>query len=237
MPRGVDRPLSPTSQSSDHDQPQQHRRPLLFRNQTVLDATERAVYHDTNVWAAYLDGCSVVLNHADAVSPWLAALCDDLQQHAFPHAYANTYLTPPGAQTAPPHADDRDVLVIQVVGAKQWTVYSNIPIPFPYPHEQVGKEGLAVPPHVLEGPKTLNQVTLEAGDVLYIPRGQVHQAQAAATTQEPSFHVTIALATHDWTLAGMLSQTIVPRALLSHVPLRQAVDWRGCLLQRAFLFL
>ena len=44
-----------------------------------------------NYFAAYLDGCSVVINHADGQSPWLAALCDDLQQGGtFPHACANT---------------------------------------------------------------------------------------------------------------------------------------------------
>ena len=182
-------------------------RPIFFKDLTPLSEAECALYQD-NPFAAYLDGCSVVINHADRRSPYLADLCHDLQQ-SFPHAYCNTYLTPPGTQTVPAHADDRDVLILQVVGEKHWTVYQRIPIPYPYPHEQVGKDpSLPVPQHVLDGPVLLD-VILKPGDVLYMPRGYVHEAQSPAlsttTPNVPSFHVTVALATHDWTLGGLLS--------------------------------
>ena len=72
---------------------------------------------------------------------------------------------------------------------------------FPYPHEQVGKDGLDVPQAVLDGPLTL-EVLLKPGDVLYMPRGFVHEASTSPTSL--SYHATIALATHDWTLAGIL---------------------------------
>jgi len=59
---------------------------------------------------------------------------------------------------------------------------------------------------------------LRPGDVLYIPRGYVHEASTPVVAKDDadylfgdeqeedsfSFHVTIALATHDWTLAGLL---------------------------------
>ena len=93
---------------------------------------ELKLTYNNNLFAAYLDGCSIVLNHADWSSPWIAALCEDLQR-SFPHAYANVYITPPSSQAVRAHADDRDVIVIQVAGKKAWTVYSKIPIPFPYP--------------------------------------------------------------------------------------------------------
>jgi Cupin superfamily protein len=174
--------------------------PLLFRDQVSVTSTLASSYNN-NLMAAYLDGCSVVLNHADWSSPWIASVCQDLQR-SFPHVYANVYITPPEAQAVPAHADDRDVLIIQVVGKKQWTVYQKVPIPHPYPPEQVGKEGLDVPAEVLEGP-TLIQTILNPGDVLYMPRGYVHEAQTHEDNL--SFHVTIALATHDWTLAGILT--------------------------------
>jgi hypothetical protein len=192
---------------------------LLFRNQALLTSDERALYgNNTNLLAAFLDGCSIVLNHADGTSPWLAALCDDLQE-SLPHAYVNAYLTPANAQTAPPHADDRDVIVIQVYGAKTWTVYRNVPVPFPYSHEQVGKEGREVPLVVLEGSKMI-ETTLYPGDVLYMPRGYVHHAQAIAN--QSSFHATVALATQDWNLGGILSQAVTS-ALRPQIGLRQAL--------------
>lgn len=174
--------------------------PLVMKNRQVQNREECFEKYGSTLLAAYLDGCSIVQNHADLISPWIAAFCQDVQQ-SFPYAYANTYLTPPNSQAMNPHADDREVFVVQLYGSKEWEVFREVPVDFPYPHEQVGKNGLAVPSHVLEGEPAIS-ATLEPGDVLYIPRGYVHQARC---TESPSFHVTIALATFDWTLAGMMN--------------------------------
>ena len=194
--------------------------PLLFNDQVLLSEEERAHYGGS-LFAAYLDGCSVVINHSDNKSSWIAALCEDLQE-SFPHAYANAYLTPPSAQTVPPHADDRDVFVIQVVGSKRWKVYHKIPVPYPYPDEQVGKGDLEIPAEVLSGPVMIER-TLRPGDVLYMPRGYVHQAKAV--DDDLSFHVTVALATHDWTLAGLMSSA-TQKILTSVIDYRKAVPRR-----------
>jgi ribosomal protein L16 Arg81 hydroxylase len=171
---------------------------LVFENHCVLDNGDESEH----LAATFLKGNSLVWNHADVLTLPLAHLCDDLQK-SFPHAYANVYLTPPQSQTAPPHADDRDVLVIQLYGEKDWTVYRNIPIAYPYPHEQVGKdERLPVPEQVLDGP--CYNITLQKGHILYMPRGYVHEAHSAQHTS--SLHATIAFATQDWTWAGFLQQ-------------------------------
>ena len=191
-----------------------------------------------NLHAAYLDGCSIVMNHADTLHPTIAALCDDLQS-SFPHVYANVYVTPISTQTVPAHADDRDVFIVQVLGCKLWTIYANIPVPFPYPHEQVGKStALPVPDQVRQGP-ILFQSILQPGDVLYIPRGYVHEAQCvpftaasntSATPPRPlfgSFHITIAIATHDWSLLGILrnaTSDILSSTQLLPVHYRKAID-------------
>lgn len=193
--------------------------PLVLRNLEVLPVEERLASYGTSLFSAYLGGCSVVLNHADFLSPYIASLCEDLQV-TFPHAFANCYLTPPNSQTVPAHADDRDVLVLQLVGSKDWQVFRTVPVPYPSSHEQVGKAGIPVPKHVLEGPLALS-IRLEPGDVLYVPRGMVHQAQS--TPESPSFHVTVALATHDWTLAGNLGRVI-------QTTLNEGVDFRRSLL-------
>eukprot|EP00929_Paragymnodinium_shiwhaense_P014612 TRINITY_DN122544_c0_g1_i1.p1 TRINITY_DN122544_c0_g1~~TRINITY_DN122544_c0_g1_i1.p1 ORF type:complete len:519 (-),score=97.07 TRINITY_DN122544_c0_g1_i1:26-1582(-) len=150
--------------------------------------------------AAYLDGCSVVINHLDKVYPPVRDLCRSLRAE-LPHAFVNMYLTPPLAQAVEAHADDRDVLVVQVAGKKTWKVYDKPPIPFPYPQEQVGKsEEYPVPKQVLRS-KPLVETSLQAGDVLYMPRGFVHEALTGA--EEPSLHLTIALATHDWSWSSV----------------------------------
>lgn len=78
---------------------------------------------------------------------------------------------------------------------------------------------MSIPPSVLEGPCIVD-TTLKAGDVLYMPRGYVHIAETDAT--QPSFHVTIALATHDWTLARILTSA-TKQILESVVDYRMAV--------------
>ncbi|KAL7551104.1 hypothetical protein ACHAWF_014300 [Thalassiosira exigua] len=193
--------------------------PLFFRNQTPVQFPEVQSVYNSSPFAAYLDGCSIVLNHADELSPRLAALCEDLQQ-SIPHCYCNGYLTPPGAQAVPPHADDRDVFVIQLLGEKVWKVYQNVPVPLPYPKEQVGKGGVDVPTEILEG-ATAIETTLRQGDVLYMPRGYVHEARTESN--QPSFHATVAMATHDWTLAGNMTE-MISRIMASNRALRLAVD-------------
>ena len=53
---------------------------------------------------------------------------------------------------------------------------------------------------------------LRPGDVLYIPRGHVHQAttytQGDDEAIQPSFHITIALATFDWALSGLMATSV-----------------------------
>jgi hypothetical protein len=171
--------------------------PLIFLDKELVQPE----MYNNSLFHAYLNGCSVVINHADEVCPYLATLCQDLQL-SLPHVYANTYLTPPDSQAVPPHADDRDVFIVQLHGKKRWRIYKNIPIPYPYPHEQVGKNGLEVPSEVLNGPLIIDRV-LEVGHVLYMPRGFVHEAQTLPN--QPSYHATIAVATHDWTLAGLMT--------------------------------
>lgn len=192
--------------------------PLVFIEQETLSPDTVLSRYEGSLFGAYLDGASIVLNHADLLSAPIARLCQDLQL-SLPHAYANSYLTPPLSQAVPCHADDRDVLVVQVYGSKQWKVYQYTPVPYPYPHEQVGKNGLEVPASVLEGPLAID-TTLHPGDVLYMPRGFVHEAKTNAN--EPSFHVTVALATHDWTLAGVLTAA-TNRFLSSRIEYRKAL--------------
>ena len=199
-------------------------RPIIFQNLAPQDPERIQSTYGNSLFHPYLDGNSIVLNHGDLLSPWIAAMCQDLQ-NSFPHAYANCYITPPNSQTAPPHADDRDVLIFQVVGSKNWKVYSKIPIPYPYPHEQVGKEGLEVPPDVLKGPLGIS-TTLYPGDVLYMPRGFVHEA--SCSEQHNSFHITVALATHDWTLAGIFS--LATQQLLTTPATPQSLEYRKSLL-------
>lgn len=182
--------------------------PLFFQNGTPI--TDPHTLYASNPHAAYLDGCSIIINHADLHHPIIALLCHDLQQ-TFPHVYANAYLTPPNSYAVPAHADDRDVLVIQILGSKSWKIYKTVPVEYPFDKEQVGKNGKVIDPSVLHGGLCFDdkEVIINPGDVLYLPRGFVHEASTEDSAGcEPSFHITVAIATHDWCLSVLLSETI-----------------------------
>jgi hypothetical protein len=94
-------------------------------------------------------------------------------------------------------------------------VYSKVPVEYPFEKEQAGKYGKAIDSSVLQGGLCFNNkdVILSQGDVLYLPRGYVHEATTEdfideKSGYEPSFHITVAIATHDWCLSVLLSETI-----------------------------
>ena len=190
---------------------------ILLKDQTPTDEYASAA-------EAYLDGCSVVVNHVERACGGIAALCKSLRDDV-PHAFGNLYLTPPLGQAVDAHADDRDVLVVQLSGTKHWRLLgSEPPIAFPMSDEQVGKAGLAVPESALRGEVTEHE--LVEGDCLYIPRGWVHEARTGAS--EPSLHLTIALPTHDWCWAKVAAGGRV-REQLGHEdcgPGRPSWFWR-----------
>eukprot|EP00927_Polykrikos_kofoidii_P053576 TRINITY_DN48181_c0_g1_i1.p1 TRINITY_DN48181_c0_g1~~TRINITY_DN48181_c0_g1_i1.p1 ORF type:complete len:578 (+),score=125.10 TRINITY_DN48181_c0_g1_i1:94-1827(+) len=161
---------------------------LIFKGRQITHD-----YDDCGPCEALLDGASCVVNHAEFIWEPLWRLCLRLRRQLL-HVYANTYVTPPTTQTVPPHADDRDVFVLQLCGSKHWRVYGTPPVVFPYADEQAGKN-FPVPQELIDSEPMLECV-LNPGDVLYMPRGFVHEACCPGSGS--SWHATLAVATHDW---------------------------------------
>jgi Cupin superfamily protein len=76
------------------------------------------------------------------------------------------------------------VLILQIQGSKTWHLYIGADIP---PREIQRDMDKAV---AIEGLPVPTELRLEAGDVLYLPRGRVH---AAETNSEPSIHLTVGI--------------------------------------------
>jgi hypothetical protein len=128
-------------------------------------------------------GATLIVSQFHELHPPLMRFCRGLEQVFLHGAQANIYLTPPGAQGFRTHYDTHDVLVLQVVGEKQWRLFPGQPVP--RPTRRTPWPGNIAP----EGePETL---TLGPGDTLYVPRGVMHDA--AAQADAPSLHVTIGL--------------------------------------------
>ena len=135
----------------------------------------------------------------------------------------NSYLTPPGgARGLAPHWDDVDVWVVQVEGRKHWTVY-----------ERRGENTDAVAPSgdLARGSRFVSgRVELEAvlspGDVLYIPRGTVHQARTEGCL--PSNHLTIS-SFQRWSAADLACAAVRAAAGGDPAGLPNSVSWRDTL--------
>jgi len=87
------------------------------------------------------------------------------------------------------HYDNHDVIVLQVKGDKAWRLYE-APIHLVF-------QGERFEPGVYDPGKTTDSFTLNAGDALYIPRGQMHEAVGGS--QGPSLHITVGIMAKTWT--------------------------------------
>ncbi len=113
-----------------------------------------------SVVALAAGGATIVLQGLHHLWPPLQRFADELGEATSHRVQANAYLSPPGATGLRHHADTHEVLVLQVEGEKVWRV-----------------DGLG-------------ELTLRAGDVLYLPAGTGH---SAASQQQHSLHITIGL--------------------------------------------
>jgi hypothetical protein len=103
-------------------------------------------------------GATIVLQGLHHLWPPLQRFCARLERATSHAVQANAYLSPPGAAALRQHCDTHEVLALQVEGSKTWQI-----------------DGL--------GP-----VTMDEGDVAYLPAGTGH---AAAAQDRHSLHVTI----------------------------------------------
>ena len=151
---------------------------------------------------------SVVVNKADRLSPSILKICKNFEEH-FPFVFCNVYSTPAGERTVPVHVDDRDVFILQVHGAKHWTIYDSPPVVLPYKSEELGKNQPHSPSPDKFDEKTAKvafEGVVEAGDVVYLPRGFAHVAKAVE--HSASVHLTIAVQTSDWDVNAILKDGI-----------------------------
>ena len=67
-------------------------------------------------------GATLVLQNLERCMPKLGTLADQLARSLSHPVQINAYLTPPGAAALARHADAHDVIVVQLLGTKHWTI-------------------------------------------------------------------------------------------------------------------
>ena len=120
-------------------------------------------------------GASLVLNDLIYFSNEIEKLASDLQTITNGRCQANLYFSMQSHQAFAPHFDTHDVFALHCEGEKIWNIYENFekdPINHPIYKQELNDK--------TEKPgKIIDQVLLKPGDLLYIPRGQFHDALAS----------------------------------------------------------
>jgi hypothetical protein len=131
---------------------------------------------------AYTQGDTIVLNFMHRFWRPLTELCRKWEMF-FRHPVAvHAYLTPAGSQAYEPHFDAYDIFVLQLHGSKKWKLYpALIDSPLPSQARTVDCQQTG---------ELFREVLLEAGDLLYFPRGWVHEV---LTSEKPSLHLSVSV--------------------------------------------
>ena len=137
------------------------------------------------VASEFASGATIVLQALHLNHLPLALFCRELEARLGHPVQANAYYTPRAAQGLPVHHDTHDVLVLQVAGRKRWLVYDPV-FELPLKNQRYA-------PELGEPGATVLDLTLEAGDTLYLPRGWLHEA---VTSEHDSLHLTIGITTY-----------------------------------------
>lgn len=155
------------------------------------------------IWNFYAEGCSIRILNPQTFVPAIYKMNSKLQEYFQCMVGSNVYLTPPNSQGFAPHFDDIEAFVLQIEGSKHWRVYAPRS-----PQEQLPRVSSANFSQDEIGEPLLS-VKLEPGDMLYFPRGFIHQAETVEGKH--SLHITVSM--YQKTSYADLLEALVPVAL------------------------
>lgn len=139
---------------------------------------ERLMADPEMVQALLADGASLVANTVDGLTPELNQIAGILEDTFMAVAQGNLYCSSKARQAFDTHYDTHDVFALHTEGEKIWRIYdAKLKTPLNHPALEPASPELAK--HA-QG-KLLMEVTMRPGDLLYIPRGQYHDAIATSS--------------------------------------------------------
>ena len=120
-------------------------------------------------------GATLVANDIDHLSTGLTAFSQAMEQALGGKVQGNLYCSSKRRQGFAAHFDTHDVYAVHVEGTKTWHIYEGRAVdPIAHPmFKTLGREH-----HEKAKGKLLMDVKMEPGDLLYLPRGQYHDAIA-----------------------------------------------------------
>lgn len=160
-----------------------------------------------SIWNFYDSGCSMRILNPQTFIPAVYKMTSKLQEFFHCMVGTNVYLTPKNSQGFAPHYDDIEAFVLQVEGQKHWRIYE------PRTSAEVLARDSSHNFSQDEIGKPILEVTLEAGDLLYFPRGFIHQA--VTVDDKHSLHITLSM--YQKNSYADLLEALLPAALKSAI--------------------
>jgi ribosomal protein L16 Arg81 hydroxylase len=162
------------------------------------------------LYTAYADGYTIVINEIQRYWDPIKMLVENIRQQLSHNAVANLYLTPENEKALSPHYDSHDVFALQISGEKHWILYDDTHFKTPLLHS-------FQPVFQREHLSGAREITMKAGDILYMPRGVPHEAY---TTDKSSMHITIGVHSIQW--IDFITKSLVNLSQ-KHIELRKAL--------------
>ena len=145
---------------------------------------------DSRIMELFASGHTVVLQALHRLWPPLVEFAGALSEDLAHPVQINAYITPRQSQGFSAHYDVHDVFVVQIAGSKRWVIHDPVH-PDPLPSQPWTRYRRDVEARAAEDPSA--DYVLEEGDVLYLPRGFIHSAEALGGV---SAHLTIGIHSH-----------------------------------------
>jgi len=129
-------------------------------------------------------GATLVLNSIDTLNPGIQAIADVLEQTFLGYTQLNLYCSFAGHKAFDSHFDTHEVFALHTEGEKVWNVYQGR-LDNPVHHSTF--LDLTADQHLHNRGDLLMELRMTPGDLLYLPRGQYHDALASS---EGTLHLT-----------------------------------------------
>jgi ribosomal protein L16 Arg81 hydroxylase len=148
----------------------------------LTDYTHDGAYVDkARVLALHQEGATIILRSLDQWSPGLTRLRVAAEDVFGCEAQVNVYLTPPAEKSTPPHWDTHDLFVLQIAGTKVWRLFrGERTLPLGDERFRIGRDAVL---------GEAEEVVLEPGDTLYLPRGVIHEPVARSYSVHASLGI------------------------------------------------
>lgn len=140
----------------------------------------------SDVLRLHKQGNTIILRTMHLFLEKLGTLCEATEAFFHCSAQANIYVTPENTQSSYPHWDAHDIFVLQIAGTKRWRLHaSEVQQPlYTYRFDPARHE---------VGPQ-VDEFTLHAGDIAYLPRGMAHNPVAEGY----SVHIALGVLVKTW---------------------------------------